>query len=514
MTAEIEVRTASGLSRTGWKFWKFVSLTARRFPERLREPRFWQVQALVLLATAPHYAIESSGEAFPTLESWQLNSLAISLYILPLLYAALNYSWEGAVLTALWAAALTSPSLWYWDRSSSHWITEMGQLLVVLPVGLLVAWRVSLETIQRRRAETTSARLALLNEIGERLSQTLEVEQQLPDVLWRLYSGLAVQAIWLVLEAESEDGEPTVLVEGQPVMPLGLLADGITGAELLSQAASTTDDSVVVIPLTGEGVSLGVLGAMAAAGETLADGQIDLLSTVAHEIRVAVENARLYRERQESLKSYVRQVTRAQEEERLRISRELHDETAQELVLVVRKLETMGQGAGPDTAAHVDEILGMARDTLRSVRRFSRDLRPAVLDDLGLVAGIEMVVEETSDRLSEGAKLKVLGEPRRVDSAIELALFRVAQEALRNVERHSHATSATVKLAFEDDEVQLSVSDNGRGFSPPRNLSQLARRGSLGLLGMKERAELVGGRFELRSSPGHGSELTVIVEAT
>ncbi len=214
MTAEIEVRTASVLGRTGWKFWQFVSLTARRFPERLREPQFWQVQALVLLATAPHYAIETSGEAFPTLESWQLNSLAISLYILPLLYAALNYSWEGAVLTALWAATLTSPSLWYWDRSASHWITEMAQLFVVLPVGLLVAWRVGLETVQRRRAETTSARLALLNEIGERLSRTLEVEQQLPDVLRSLRSELALQTVWLVLESEFEDRSPTVLVEG------------------------------------------------------------------------------------------------------------------------------------------------------------------------------------------------------------------------------------------------------------------------------------------------------------
>ncbi len=207
-------------------------------------------------------------------------------------------------------------------------------------------------------------------------------------------------------------------------------------------------------------------------------------------------------------------VISAQEDERLRISRELHDETAQELVHIVRRLEAMGESAEPDQARRIDELLQMMRDTLKSVRRFSRDLRPAVLDDLGLVAAIEMVVEDTSTRLSEGASLVVVGESRRVDRTVELALFRIAQEALRNVERHSHATSATVRLAFEADEIQLNVSDNGRGFSPPRNLSQLARRGSLGLLGMKERAELVGGRFELQSSPGHGSELTVTVEAT
>ncbi len=511
MTAEPDTRVVGGLTRTGWSLWTFAALTARRFPDRLREPRFWQVQLLVVVATAPHYIVESSGEVFPTLESWQLNSLAISLYILPLLYAALNYSWEGAVLTALWAAALTSPSMWYWDRSGSHLATEMGQLFVVLPVGLLVAWRVSLETVQRRRAETTSARLAILNEVGEALSQTLEVEQQLPAVLRRLYSGLALQSVWLVLEPESEDGGRTVILEGQPVTPLGLPANITDAAQLRAEAASTTNDSVVVIPLTGEGGPIGALGAMTAPGEALVDGQIELLTTVAHEIRVAVENARLYRERQESLQSYARQVTQAQEDERLRIARELHDETAQELIHLVRGLEALEEGQ--ELPAQIDELVSMARDTIQSVRRFSRDLRPAVLDDLGLLAAIEMVVEDTNNRLAGGASLVVSGEPRRADRTAELALFRIAQEALRNVERHAGAASAAVELNFQGDEITLSVSDDGCGFSPPRNLSQLVRRGSLGLLGMKERAELVGGRFALRSSPGHGSELTVTVEA-
>jgi signal transduction histidine kinase len=262
----------------------------------------------------------------------------------------------------------------------------------------------------------------------------------------------------------------------------------------------------------GEGGLLGSLGAMAAEGEIFPEEHSDLLATVAHEIRVAVENARLYRERQESLQSYVRQVTQAQEEERLRIARELHDETAQELVHLVRKLEQLGQSAGQTYTTPVQELLGMARATLQSVRRFSRDLRPPVLDDLGLQAAIEMVVEDTDGRLSQGAHLEVRGEARRLDGAVELALFRIAQEALRNVEKHAHATAATVELQYGDHELQLSVSDNGQGFSPPRNLSQLARRGRLGLLGMKERAELVGGSFEVRSSPGKGTRLAVWVE--
>ncbi len=110
-----------------------------RFPERLRDRRFWQVQALVLLATLPHYVIETLGitEPFET-----IHGLAITLYILPLLYAALNFGWEGAAMTALWAALLTSPSTWIWHRSGFHWLSELGQLAITLPVGMLVAWRV------------------------------------------------------------------------------------------------------------------------------------------------------------------------------------------------------------------------------------------------------------------------------------------------------------------------------------------------------------------------------------
>jgi signal transduction histidine kinase len=238
---------------------------------------------------------------------------------------------------------------------------------------------------------------------------------------------------------------------------------------------------------------------------------VELLTTVAHQVSVAVENARLYRQRQESMQSYVRQVTQAQEEERLRIARDLHDETAQELVSLVRNLEQLGNAAGTGLTEPIDGLLKQARTTLQSVRRYSRDLRPSVLDDLGLLAAIELLVEDTNGRLSGGARLTVAGKPRRVDGPVELALFRIAQEALRNVEKHAGATSAVVELDFSGEEIQLSVTDDGLGFSPPRNISDLAAAGKLGLLGMKERAELVGGTFEVHSSSGEGTSLVVSV---
>ncbi len=484
----------------------------RRFPQRLRERRFWYVQALMFIATAPHYAFEVLGLGDP---SEVVYGLAITAYIVPLLYAALAFGWEGAILTGLWAAVLTSPSLWLWDHSITHWLGELGQLAIILPVGVLMAWRVDLEARQRLRAEKTSADLKVLNEVGETLSNTLEVEQQLPEVVRRVQHGMSLESAWLCLEPESGGLGPLTTVESSdpPSPPPTDLALDLHHRVVAQQRTVRADGQAVSVPLLGETGMLGSLGATARRGEQLTDGHVDLLTTVAHEVRVALENARLYRERQESLQSYVRQVTQAQEDERLRIARELHDETAQELVHLARKLEQLRNTADSSQIQAIDELLGMARDTIQAVRRYSRDLRPSVLDDLGLLAAIEMVVEDAGRQLPGGARLQVTGTPRRLDGPMELALFRIAQEALRNVEKHGEATSATVEMDFSGEEVRLSVTDDGKGFALARNLSDLVRTGKLGLLGMKERAELVGGVFELRSSPGGGTRVAVKVKA-
>jgi signal transduction histidine kinase len=487
-----------------------VMVPIRRVPERLRDGRFWRIQLMVLAATAPHYLIETAGFTNP-FETF--HGLAITLYVIPLLYAALSFGWEGAILTALWVTLLTSPSMWLWHRSSYHWLTEIGQLAITLPAGIMVAWRVDLESKQRQRAEQTSASLALLNEIGERLSHTLDVEQALPGVVELLVRGLPVNTVWLCLEPDAPGGGRKVIREsrGGAVSQAEFPVDGLHRLAAETREPVTLGGRVIVVPLSGEAGILGSLGAAAPEGCALADEQATLLATVAHEIHVAVENSRLYQQRQESLQTYARQVTQAQEDERLRIARELHDETAQELVHLVRRLERLGEATHDEVPQQVDELLTLARGTLQSVRRFSRDLRPSVLDDLGLVPAIELAVEETNARLTGGAKLKVNGEARRLGSAVELAFFRIAQEALHNVEKHAEATSASVELAFMDDAVRLVVSDDGRGCSVPGNVSALARMGKLGILGMKERAELVGGSFDFRSAPGQGSRVSVVV---
>jgi len=483
----------------------------RKIPDRLHDRRFWQVQLLTAVATLPHYIIEVTGYTNP-FET--LHGLTITLYVIPLLYAALNFGWEGAILTALWGAALTSPSMWMFHRSELHWLTEIGQMVVTLPVGVLVAWRVSIESEQRQRAEKTSARLSLLNDVGGILSHTLAVEQQLPTVADQLLLGLGVESAWLCLESDDGDTGPTIVVKtASPSLDAPAAVARTLHERLVSQsAAAVIDGRAAAVPLSGATGMLGSLGVNAACDDLLTDELVDFLITAAHQVGVAIENARLYRQRQESLQMYVRQVTQAHEDERLRIARDLHDDTVQELVLLGRALERLIQGAAdPVFAARAEDALATVREITRSVRQFSQNLRPSILDDLGLLAAIEMVVEQADKTLPDGATLRIAGQPRRLDPPVEVAVFRIAQEALRNVSKHAQARKATVALCFDAEDVAVSVTDDGVGLSLPRNVPDLARLGKLGILGMKERAELVGGAFEVRSDAGHGTTVKVTV---
>ncbi|UCH86712.1 MAG: PAS domain S-box protein [Dehalococcoidia bacterium] len=218
----------------------------------------------------------------------------------------------------------------------------------------------------------------------------------------------------------------------------------------------------------------------------------------------------------ENLRFYLQQVTKAQEEERKRIARELHDETAQELVALSRQLDSLISESGKPSKQQIkllDEIQTQVDKILEGVRRFSQDLRPSVIDDLGLLPALEWLISELEKQFGITIGIAVLGSERRFSAEVELVLFRVAQEALRNVWKHSGASRAWVTVEFGDDKTTLSVRDNGNGFEVPRSAADLANVGKLGLAGMEERARLVDGRLTLESEPGKGTTVTVEVSA-
>lgn len=237
------------------------------------------------------------------------------------------------------------------------------------------------------------------------------------------------------------------------------------------------------------------------------DGQPKAYQLIARDI---TEDKRM----EENLRFYLHQVTKAQEEERKRIARELHDETAQELVALSRQLDSLISISGEVPELDIKLLEGIRAQidkTLEGVRRFSQDLRPSVIDDLGLLPALDWLVSDLEERFDIAIGMAVLGPEHRFSPEVELVLFRIAQEALRNVWRHSGASRAWVTVEFSDDKTSLSVTDNGKGFEVPRSMADLANVGKLGLAGMEERARLVGGKLTLESEPGKSTTVTVEV---
>jgi len=233
--------------------------------------------------------------------------------------------------------------------------------------------------------------------------------------------------------------------------------------------------------------------------------------TLRQEVARRTQELRLSEARRIEMHDYVTLVTRVLEEERKRVARELHDDTAQALVALVRNLDSLMLNVDkPSDRKKVEEIRTLAENILKSVRRFSRDLRPSLLDDLGLVPAVEWLTEDLSQQSGVDARLDVVGVPRRLQPDVELSLFRIAQEALSNVRRHSHASRATVRLSFADKKVRLLVRDNGTGFVPNERPADLSSARGLGLRGMRERAELIGGSFCITSEPGKGTTIEVV----
>ncbi len=242
---------------------------------------------------------------------------------------------------------------------------------------------------------------------------------------------------------------------------------------------------------------------------TFSDRDVAVVCAVARQAAIAIDNARLY----ESMRSYARHIITAQEEERKRMARELHDDTAQALVALSRQLDALlsSDDQVPKRARQqLEKARQLTADISQTARRFSQNLRPSTLDDLGLLPTLEGLMARLSEEERIEADLEVIGEQRRLSPEAELVLFRIAQEALTNVRKHSQATRVVTKVEFGDGRVKLTVSDNGRGFKVPDRPSDLVETGKLGLTGMLERAHLAGGTLTAHSNPGEGT--TVVAE--
>jgi signal transduction histidine kinase len=217
-------------------------------------------------------------------------------------------------------------------------------------------------------------------------------------------------------------------------------------------------------------------------------------------------NAQL-REREEMRGQLLQKVITAQEDERKRIARELHDETSQSLAVLAMGLEAAQDALRSGKGPRLDEVKALAVRTLEDVHRLILDLRPSVLDDLGLLSAIRWYAERHLESRGISARCE-FGEIPRLPAEMETALFRMCQETMSNIARHAQATAVLVQVGIEGSEIVIDIEDDGKGFDPAAAARPDGRR-SWGLMGIRERAEILGGAAKIESAPGQGTHVEV-----
>ncbi len=239
------------------------------------------------------------------------------------------------------------------------------------------------------------------------------------------------------------------------------------------------------------------------------------IAEIQHLQKELIQMADKVEDAQRSLHGYIGAITEAQEEERRRLARELHDDTLQALIALKQRvqlaqleLQPASHEAAPEST-ELDEIILLTEQTIENLRRLTRAMRPVYLEDLGLVPALEMLARETGEGMGISVEFHHQGIERRLPASVELALYRMAQEACSNITRHAQAKQASLAINFLPDRVTLKVEDNGVGFNMPGNPSEYAAKGHFGLLGLHERAELIGAILSMRSSVGKGTSIMV-----
>jgi signal transduction histidine kinase len=260
---------------------------------------------------------------------------------------------------------------------------------------------------------------------------------------------------------------------------------------------------------------LGVLTVARQATWPFVEADVNLLATLSNQLAIAMDNVRLFQEvrvKEAHRGELLSKLISAHEDERRRIARELHDEVSQSLTGVMMSL-TAAQNLHDTDALRqrLGTTYASAEATLEEVRKLIHDLRPTTLDDLGLVSAVRVHARN----LLEAAGMELAFEAsgfghRRLPAAVETTVFRVAQEAITNIARHARASTAVVRLKRSDGLLTLLVEDNGVGFDPAQVTGRIEDR-RLGIMGMQERAALLGGDLRIESQPGRGTRVLLAV---
>jgi len=452
----------------------------REWRPPLDRREFWAVQALVLIIAGAHLGLESlTGE-----HEGALSFIPTSLFLVPVVYAALNFGLHGSLPTAVWSAVVTTPNVLLFHGGEDR-LGELWQLGVVALVAVFVGYRVDREKRARSEAEEREKARRVSEEkyrgIFDHVAEPILVFGAQCEVE---NANIAAARLFSTTVAELRGREVCKL--------LGIDHDELAaGTEVTREVRQLTAAGdrprwvqPVLIPL-----SVG--------------GERQLTQLMLRDLTAEYE-------RQHELEAYASGTTEAREEERGRIARQLHDGPVQSLVLLWRQLDALPSLDDPDHERELRAAQRAVRDTADELRRVSRDLRPPILDDLGLAPALRAEINAFSQRTGIPARLVCVGTERRLAPERELAFLRIAQEALRNVGKHARARRAAVRLQFDANRVRMSISDDGQGVEE-RRTDELAVNGKLGMIGMREQARLIDAAITIANGRRGGTVVSVSV---
>jgi signal transduction histidine kinase len=477
---------------------RLAALSSAQIRQRLREREFWIILAGVLGVTLLHGGLElAEHRGQVSVLVGALEHFPVIAYIIPVVYAGLRYGFPGGMFTAILIGTLTIPNILVFHREGLEWLGDAVAVLFVVAVGFVVSVVVEREVRALAETEAANRRLTLLNEVGAILTRSTDPQNLLDSTLDALVSSSDFTAIRFV----PADGDGFLFAVERGDQPVPARSD----------RHHAPGSSGPTIRVTSETRAFGTFRATKSDGSRLSDRDIDLLTAVGRELGIALDNARMREIQTASMQTYIREVTRAQEEERRRIARDLHDGAAQSLVLLLRGLAGLIDIRDlPDgTVDRIENLKTTTQETLDAIRSASQALRPAVLDDLGLAPAIEWLVNQLGARSGLETNFLVDGHRRRIPPETELAAFRIAQEALHNTEKHAQAAKVAVALTFKTNTISLEIKDDGRGFDP----DEMTDVTTLGLTGMRERTDLVGGQLTIDTTPGGGTTVKLDVKA-
>jgi signal transduction histidine kinase len=222
-----------------------------------------------------------------------------------------------------------------------------------------------------------------------------------------------------------------------------------------------------------------------------------------------IEMADKLKAAQRSLRSYIGAITASVENERRSLARELHDDTIQTLIALNQRIQMILKNSPKLQKGPLNELQTLVQQSMTNLRRMIRGLRPIYLEDLGLVASLDMLVHEIGETFAIPIKFSSLGQELRLDPQKEMMLYRMVQESLNNVIQHAHARHAWVEIEFTKKELGIQIRDDGKGFKVPYNPSEFPEKGHFGLLGLHERAELIHAALEISSRSRKGTTISI-----